>query len=229
MDTTIVESTTPTARSTMTAPTLPWGAVTWPLIITPFLLFAAMFAEPANAGPSDLEMLAAYAADPARMDIAAALLHTAYMLLALGFLGAGMVVAGRGRRLSVAGGLLSFVGIGSMAGFLLIDYFGTSLYQALPPAEALDAYNQATSHTALALLWILPQMLGLVFGPLLITLGMIRAGFLRWWALAAPVVLIVGLFAGASLPIVISRVAITVLCVLLLIAFRQSGRLNQVG
>jgi hypothetical protein len=155
------------------------------LVGGPLLLIAGALLDPPGAGPSEREMIEAYAANLARVDISATLLHAGFVLFALGLLGAAGIVPGRGRRLALTGGLASFVGFAFTSGFTLYDWFAAVLGQELGSERAVEVADGMIG-PGLLFGWILPQYLGLLLGPIVLVAGMARGRMVPWWLVALP-------------------------------------------
>jgi hypothetical protein len=171
----------------------PAGSPSWPLwpfvaalVAAPLLALAGLALEPADAYGSERAMVEAYVGSPGRVDLQATGLHLGFVLAGFGLFGAAAVVRGRGRRLALAGSLLSLLGFGFMSSFLLMDWVTVAVAQETDVATAL-AVDDRFGGPGLVVAWILPQMVGLLLGPPLVVAGMARAGLLPWWALALPV------------------------------------------
>jgi hypothetical protein len=159
---------------------------------------ASTLADPPSVGPEPRGMYVAYGADPAGVDVAVTLLHQGALLMGVGMLLAGLALAaGRGRVLAGVGGAVAALGFLDLSGAVAEDWFDAHLAAVLGPDRAILLGQQALDAPGYALGWSAPLVVGTTLGPMLLTAGLARAGLLRWWTLALPV-LAAGLFAAAD-------------------------------
>ena len=144
---------------------------------------------------ADADYIAALARDEGRTTLSAMLLHYGNLASALAWLAAPALVRGvRGRIPSIVGALMSAVGLATVAGFVLYDYWTAAIGRELDPATALSLFESVSANPGVAVVGLL-TLLGLL-GPLVGYAGLARAGVVSWWLLA-PAVL--GLALSAAL------------------------------
>ena len=164
-----------------------WGAAVLVPLGAVLALVSTVF-DPHSTEPEPRGMFVAYGADPAGADIAATVLHYGFMALGLGMLLAGIApVSRRGRVTAVIGAALSGLGFLNMSGAVVSDWYDARLAASLGVDRAMELSSQAMDMPALANGWMLPAIVGLLVGPIVLVVGLARAGSVGWWALALPV------------------------------------------
>lgn len=195
---------------TPSAPSLPpaLAARRWFLIAAPvlagLLAVGGALADPA-VGLDGRELYERYAADPGAVQWKSLSYHFAYALWALVALTLAGLVRRRGSWLANVAGLLAILGISSMPGFLLADFYDSSIGQALGVDAATRVGETMSSMWGLGVLASTGAVGFLLCLPVAV-LAAWRAGLLSWWGAAAPVVGVVAGFlavganpAGAAL------------------------------
>ena len=164
-----------------------WGAAVLVPLGAVLALVSTVF-DPHSTEPEPRGMFVAYGADPAGADIAATILHYGFMALGLGLLLAGLAPASRrGRLTAVIGAALSGLGFVNMSGAVLSDWYDARLAASLGIDRAMELAQQAHDMPALSGGWMLPAILGLLAGPIVLLVGLARAGAVAWWVVALPV------------------------------------------
>lgn len=162
------------------------------------LMIVSTFFDPHSVEPEPRGMFVAYGADRAGADIAATILHYGMAAFGVGLLLAGLALAARrGRGLAIAGGLLGALGFVNMSGAVLSDWYDAYNASVFGPDRAMEISNAAGDMPALGMGWMLPGVAGCVVGPILLGIGLARAGVLAWWTVALPVAMGV-LFAASQ-------------------------------
>jgi hypothetical protein len=206
----------------LSGPRLPRGVISAALVAGPLLMIAGAFLDPPGAGPSERELVQVYADNMSRMDISATVLHLAFVMFALGLFGAGCLAHGKGRRLALTGGVASFVAFTFVSGFLLFDWVSAVLGRELGVDAAADLMNQIDG-PGLALGWVIPQVACLLLGPVVLAVGLARAGLVPWWLVAMPALASVAqLVDGPPLAVLVPFTLLTVYGIALARVVRRS-------
>lgn len=144
--------------------------------------------DPPSTEPEPRGMYVAYGADPAGADVAATILHYGFAALGIGMLLAGLAVAtGRGRVLAWVGGALGALGFVNLSGSVVVDWFAAQESAMFGPDVAMQIGARVEAMPALTAGWMLPMVVGFTLGPVLLAVGLARAGVVRWWTVALPV------------------------------------------
>ena len=99
-------------------------------VLAALLIVAGFFLDPAIE-KSGREMAAEYAAHPGREQISALSFHFAFALLAIPAVALIVAVRGRGAWLANLAALLAFLGMTTLPGFLLGDFYDIAIYGEL--------------------------------------------------------------------------------------------------
>jgi hypothetical protein len=157
------------------------------LVAAPVLagLFATVgaVADPA-AGISGDAMLEIYFANPDRLQLKSLGYHWSYAFWIVPAMLIVPLVRRRGAWLATISGLIGFLGVATMPGLLLSDWFDS----AIGAAHGLEGHHAVTR--AMEGMWGIPVftapgIVALLLALPLATLTLWRAGLARWWGLAA--------------------------------------------
>lgn len=166
------------------------------LIAGSLLYVTGMATSPPQDSMDNADYIAALARDEGRTALSAMLLHYGNMLLAPAWLAAPALVRGRrGSATTIAGALLSAVGLVSVTGLVMYDYWTGAIGRALDPAAALALFEDVSGSPAVAVAGTL-TLFGLL-GPLVVYAGLARAGVTSWWLFVPAVV---SFAASAAIP-----------------------------
>lgn len=124
--------------------------------------------------------LATYLVDPARSQVAAVLLHFAYLLFLPVLLGIASV-SHAAPRLRAAGLVATVVGASTLPGLLITDFYALALVQELSLAQAVAVEERVGAYPG-ALLIFLPTLVGLALAMALLGAAAWRSGFLPAWS-----------------------------------------------
>ena len=154
-------------------------------VLAGVLLTVGALADPA-AGVSGDRMLEVYAAEPERLQLKSLAYRWAYALWIVPALLIAPLVRARGAALATATAVVGFVGVASMPGLLISDFFDS----AVVAAHGLEGHAAMTD--AMDGMWgipasIVPGIAALFLALPLATASLWRAGLARWWGLAAAV------------------------------------------
>jgi hypothetical protein len=155
-----------------------------PLLAGAFLTVGAV-ADP-SAGATGDEMLRVYFDNAARLQFKSLGYHWAYAFWIVPAMLVVPLVRGRGAWLATLTGLVGFMGVATMPGLLMSDWFDS----AIGAAHGLEGHRAVYEH--LDQMWGIPVFIapGIValFLALPLTMATLwRAGLARWWGLAAAV------------------------------------------
>lgn len=162
--------------------------------------------------------LATYLVDPARSQVAAVLLHFAYLLFLPVLLGLASV-SHAAPRLRAAGLVATVVGAGTLPGLLITDFYALALVAELPLGQAVAVEDRAASYPG-ALAIFLPMIFGLALAVLLLGVAAWRSGFLPAWSAALLIVSFLGFTLARGIPLWVS----VALIVALIVAFTDLAR-----
>jgi len=111
------------------------------------------------------------------------LLHYGNIALGLGWLAVPALVRGRmGRMPSIIGALLAAIGLVTVAGNVLFDFWTGAIGRELDHDAAVALFEAVAASPGVAIVGTV-TLLGLL-GPLVIYVGLARAGVTSWWLLA---------------------------------------------
>jgi hypothetical protein len=162
------------------------------LVAGPVLFALGMITCPPQASMSDADYVASLARDTTLTQVSALFLHYANVALGLGLLAAPSLVRGaRGRIPTVVGALLGALGFVNVSGQLLSDWWNMSAGRLLPLDQAAAVFAGMKS-ASLMPFWDATEVLSLL-GPILVLVGLARAGVLGWWTIAVLVGGVAGL------------------------------------
>jgi hypothetical protein len=176
----------------------------WVLVLAPavagLLAIGGAVADPAV----DLDgraLYELYAANPEPLQWKSVLYHFSYAVWGLAALMLVAVVRRRGSWLANVAGLLAFLGISSLPGFLLADFYDSAIGQ-VHGADGAVAVEEAMSGMWGLSVMGLTGMVGFLLCLPVAVLAAWRARLLPWWAALAPTVgIVAGMLAlGANVP-----------------------------
>jgi hypothetical protein len=154
-------------------------AVVYAPLFAAVLIVAGFFLDPA-IGDSGRELAREYAAAPGREQVSAVALHFAFAALALPAVALIVSVRGRGAWLANVAGLLAFLGLTTLPGFLLTDFYDIAIYGQLG-GNAWQAVNDRLEELPGAAVVFLTGFVGFIFALPAALLAAWRGGLLPWW------------------------------------------------
>jgi hypothetical protein len=154
-------------------------AVVYAPLFAAVLIVAGFFLDPA-IGDSGRELAREYAAAPGREQVSAVALHFAFAALALPAVALIVSVRGRGAWLANVAGLLAFLGLTTLPGFLLTDFYDIAIYGELG-GNAWQAVNDRLEELPGAAVVFLTGFVGFIFALPAALLAAWRGGLLPWW------------------------------------------------
>jgi hypothetical protein len=169
----------------------------WSLVAAAPLLLAADLVRSDHGEPKYASQLADVATSRGPELAAASLFLLAAILLIPAAIGLGGLVRGRGAWLTLSGAIL--LGVGALwiaAGRAMYSFLLYALASPkLPQATAATSLDHIGNSSAFAI--FLPLLLALMVAPVLLAIGLWRAGLGRWWI--APVWLVAAVvYAGGA-------------------------------
>lgn len=167
-------------------------AAVFALIGGPLLTLAGMLATPWEKDTTTLAYHDALAAHPDQATVAAILLHFGYLLLLPAALALFALARGASPKLANAGGILALIGLGSLPGLLVTDFYDLAMAQALPHEQSARIADSIGAAPMIAL--AVTAIAGTVLGLTLLGVAAWRAGYARRWVPVA-------IFAGWLLPL----------------------------
>jgi hypothetical protein len=191
MTTDVMTPTTPTEVPARSAGSLLLPIAGGALIAGSLLYVAGMATSPSAVSVEPADYIASLARDPGQTTLSAVLLHYGNMALALAWLAAPALVRGRrGRVGTIAGALIAAVGLVTVTGFVLYDYWTGAIGRRLDAGTAVDLFNTVSADPGLVSVGLL-TLFGLL-GPVIAYVGLARAGVTGWWLLVPAVASLVG-------------------------------------
>jgi hypothetical protein len=157
-------------------------------VLAAALAIGGTLADP-GAGTTGEEMNRIYTANPDPLQWKSLLFHWSYAFWIAPALLMVSYVRGKGRWLANVAGVVGFTGLSTMPGLLFIDYVDSAIGQ-LHGVAAVAEFHAHIDETMWGLsAMMVPGLLSFVLALPLISLALLRAGLVRWWA---PVSILVG-------------------------------------
>jgi hypothetical protein len=191
------------------------------LVAGPVLFALGMATSPQAESMAKADYIASLSRDLALTQVSALLLHYGNLLMGLGILATPALVRGRrGRALTTIGAIAAAIGFTNLSGSLLSDWWNAAAGRIAP--EQAPAIFEHVMDASMIQLWFGTEPLSLL-GPLLVLVGLARAGVRGWWTVPVLVGGIVGvivlstgnqLVAAAAILVGLSPVAVIGLRVL---------------
>ena len=168
-------------------------AVVYAPLFAAVLIVAGFFLDPA-IGDSGRELAREYAASPGREQVSALAFHFAFAALALPAIALIVAVRGRGAWLGNLAALLALLGLTTLPGFLLTDFYDIAIYGELG-GDAWQAVNDRIEELPGATVMFVTAFAGFMLALPTALLAAWRGGLLPWWPALA--VLVGGISAQA--------------------------------
>lgn len=163
------------------------------LVAGSLLYVAGMATSPPQASMADADYITSLARDEGQTALSALLLHYGNLAMGLAWLATPALVRGRrGRVLTVVGALMAALGLVTVAGLVLSDFWTGAVGRLLDPVAAGEVFAAVSGSAGMAVVGTV-TLFGLL-GPLVVYAGLARAGVTRWWLLVPAVAAI-----GASM------------------------------
>lgn len=178
------------------------------LLAGPVLWSLGMFTSPPADSMADADYIASLARDTTITQISALFLHYGNLAIALGVVAAPGLVRGlRGTWLAVVGAVLTAIGFANVSGMVFSDWWNASAGRALSSEQAVEVFR-GVKEASLLWMWDGTELFSFV-GPILLLVGLARAGVLGWWTIALFIGGVAGLMAfGAGSPVLVAAMVL---------------------
>jgi hypothetical protein len=177
-------------------------------LVSGLLIVAAFFLDP-DIGASGRELAQAYAESPGRIQLSALALRFGFAFLIVPAFVLIALVRGRGAWLANVAGVFALLGMTTLPGFLVTDFYDVAIYGELGG----DAWQQVTDRIEElpgAMLMFLSALIGFTLTLPVALLAAWRARLLPWWPALAV------LLAEVSVQVVPGGVGLLVLAAMLM-------------
>jgi hypothetical protein len=154
-------------------------SVVWASAISGVLIVAAFFLDP-DIGASGRELAREYAENPGRIQLSAVALRLAFALLIVPAFALIWAVRGRGVWIANAAGVCAVLGMTTLPGFLLTDFYDVAIYGELG-GDAWQQVNDRLEELPGAIFMFVTGFFGFVLTLPLALLAAWRARLLPWW------------------------------------------------
>jgi hypothetical protein len=158
----------------------------WAVVVAPalaaLLIVAGFFLDPA-IDESGRELAREYAEHAGREQVSALAFHFGFALLAVPAVALIVAVRGRGAWLANLAAFFAVLGMTTLPGFLLTDFYDIAIYGELG-GDAWQAVNDRIEELPGALVLFLTGFLGHLLALPTALLAAWRAGLLQWWPAA---------------------------------------------
>ncbi|NEK59127.1 hypothetical protein GCU56_14770 [Geodermatophilus sabuli] len=219
---------TPSAPATTERTARSAGSLLLPIaggaLIAGSLLYAAGLAtSPPAASMASADYIDSLARDEGRTALSALLLHYGNIAMGLAWLAAPALVRGRrGRIGTVVGALLAALGLVTVAGNVLFDFWTGAIGRELEPGTALALFENVSGSAGVAVVGTV-TLFGLL-GPLVVLGGLARAGVTSWWLLAPALAALVASAALTFEPLLYAGFALVGAVPVVLVGLRMLQR-----
>ena len=170
-------------------------AVVWASALSGVLIVAAFFLDP-DIGASGRELAREYAENPGRIQLSALSLRFAFALLVLPSFALIRAVRERGAWLANVAGVCAVLGMTTLPGFLLVDFYDVAIYGELG-GDAWQAVTDRLEELPGATFMFVTGFFGFFLTLPLALLAAWRARLLPWWP---ALVVSVGQIAAQAIP-----------------------------
>jgi Cu/Ag efflux pump CusA len=136
-----------------------------------------MAATPWEEEGTTASYLEAIGSAPTQGQIAALLLHFGYLLLVPALFGLFALTRAHGGKLRAIGGFLAVLGLVTLPGLLVVDFYAIALYDQLPLDQAVEIEEAAAETFGAAIMTLTGALPGLI-GFTLVLVAAWRAGAL---------------------------------------------------
>lgn len=179
--------------------------------LSALLLVAGFLFDPA-IGESGRELARVYAAHPGREQVSALAFHFAFALLAVPAVALIVAVRARGAWLANLAAVLAFLGLTTLPGFLLTDFYDIAIYGQLG-AHGWTAVDGRMQELTGATVMAVTGFIGFLLALPVALLAAWRARLLSWWP---ALVVLAGSIAARAIPggfgLLVWASALLVLC-----------------
>ncbi len=148
-------------------------------VLAALLIVAGFFLDPA-IDESGRDLAEEYAAHPGREQVSALAFHFAFALIAIPAVALIVAVRGRGAWLANLAALFGVLGLTTLPGFLLTDFYDIAIYGELG-GDAWDAVDDRIQELSGAAIMFVTGYFGFVLTLPTALLAAWRARLLPWW------------------------------------------------
>lgn len=192
------------------------------------LWIAGLAISPPQDSMESADYIASLARDEGRTAVSALLLHYGNIALGFGWLAAPVLVRGvRGRIPTIVGALMAALGLVSVAGNVLFDFWVHQIGRDLPGGTAVALFESVNGSAGMALVGSL-TLLGLL-GPFVVYAGLARAGVTSWWLMAPAAAALVASAAIAFSPLPHAAFTVVGAVPVVLVGLRMIQRSRAAG
>lgn len=175
----VSSSTVPAERASSSRVLAVLGGVS--LALAPLLLTGGTLTSPPQDSDSSVDYVESLGRDPFLTHLSGGLYHYGWVLFAFGLLAAMALVRGRrGRVLTLIGGLGGAFGAIQISGMILGDWFNGASARTVPVEQAGAILDTVSASPSLQV-WMMSGQVGALLLPVLLFLGLARAGVISWW------------------------------------------------
>jgi len=158
-------------------------AVVFAPLVAAVLIVAGFFLDP-DIGASGRELAREYAENPGRIQLSALSFHFAFALLALPVVALIVLVRERGVWLANAAALCAVLGVTTLPGFLITDFYDIAIYGELG-GDAWDAVDDRINELPAAVILFLTGFIGFALSLPLALLAAWRGRLVPLWPAVA--------------------------------------------
>jgi hypothetical protein len=148
-------------------------------VLAGLLIVAGFFLDPAIE-KSGRELAEEYAAHPGREQVSALAFHFAFALIAIPAVALIVAVRGRGAWLANLAAFVGVLGLTTLPGFLITDFYDIAIYGELG-GDAWDSVDDRIQELPAATVMFLTGFLGFVLTLPTALLAAWRGGLVPWW------------------------------------------------
>jgi hypothetical protein len=223
MTTDVMTPTTPTEVPTRSAGSLLLPIAGGALIAGSLLYAAGLATSPPQDSLAAADYIVSLGRDEGQTALSALLLHYGTIALGLGWLAApALVRGGRGRIATIVGSLMAALGLVSVAGNVLFDFWTGAIGRELPLDTAVSLFESVSGSAGVAVVGTV-TLFG-ILGPLVAFAGLARAGVTGWWLLVPAVASIAASVALTFSPLPYAGFALVGAIPVVLVGLRMIGR-----
>jgi hypothetical protein len=170
-------------------------AAVWALVLSGVLIVFAFFMDP-DIGAEGRELARAYAENPGRIQLSAHGLRLAFALLIVPVFVLISMIREQGAWVANAAGILAVLGMTTMPGLLVVDFFDIAIYGELG-GDAWQAVSDRLEELPGMIIMFVSAFVPFVLALPLIFLAAWRGGLLSW---RPGVLALAGLVAAQAVP-----------------------------
>ena len=158
-------------------------AAVWLPLVSALLIVAGFFLDP-DIGGRGRELAREYAENPGRIQLSAVALRLAFAFLIVPTLVLVSLVVGRGGWIANAAAVCAVLGMTTLPGFLLTDFYDVAIYGELG-GDAWQQVNDRLEELPGAIFTFVTGFFGFLLALPLALLAAWRARLVPWWPAAA--------------------------------------------